>query len=89
MVKKNRHDMAMEDIEHPKMGQLILRQIEAYVDHIDSDSLMESIEKLKDKNHGVKNYDRFLVPMDKETDLIKEVVDRMGFLGAGYRPDVE
>ena len=78
----------MTDIRRPKMGQLVLRSIEAYVDHIDSDSLMESLEKLKDKDHGVEGYGRFLVPMEKETALINEVTDRQGFLDAGYRPDM-
>jgi hypothetical protein len=87
-VKKNRHDMAMADIRRPKMGQLVLRAIEAYVDHIDSDSLMESTEKLKDKDHGVKNHARFLVDMKKETNLINDVADRLGFLDEGYRPDM-
>ena len=87
-LKKARHDIAMANIRRPKMGQIILRTIEAYFDHIDSDSLMESLEKLKDKDHGVKGYGRFLVPMDKETDLINEVTGRLGFLDEGYRPDM-
>jgi hypothetical protein len=84
--KKNRHDIAMANIRRPKMGQLIQRSIEAYIDHIDCDSLMESLEKLKDKDHGMNNYDRFLVPMIRETNLINEVADRLGFLDAGYCP---
>ena len=79
-IKKSRHDIAMADMDSPKMGQIILRTIEAYIDHIDSDSLMESLEKLKDKDHGVKGYDRFLVPMEKETALINDAVNRQGFV---------
>jgi hypothetical protein len=78
--KKNRHAIAMANIRRPKMGQIILRTIEAYADHIDSDSLMESIEKLKDKDHGVDNYYRFLVDMKEETALINEAVKRQGFV---------
>ena len=79
-VKKNRKDIARADIRRPKMGQLILRSIEAYVNHIDSNSLMESLDKLKDKDHGVNNHARFLVDMEKETALINEAVDRLGFV---------
>ena len=79
-VKKTRHDIAIADIRKPKMGQIILRTIEAYFDHIDSDSLMESLEKLKDKDHGIDGHNIFLVPMDKETDLINEAVEKSGFV---------
>jgi hypothetical protein len=79
-IKKSRHDIAMANIRRPKMGQIILRTIEAYFDHIDSDSLMESLEKLKDKDHGVDNYDRFLVDMKEETALINDAVKRQGFV---------
>jgi hypothetical protein len=41
---------------------------------------MESIEKLKDKDHGVDNYDRFLVDMKEETALINDAVKRQGFV---------
>ena len=79
-VKKSRKDIAITDIERPKMGQIILRTIEAYVDAVDCDSLMEGVEILKDEDHGVDGYDRFLVDMEKETALINEAVERLGFV---------
>jgi len=88
-IKKNRHDIAMADIESPQMGQLVLSYIEAYIDAVDCDSFMGGLEVLKDKEHGVNNHARFLVPMEKETALINEVIDRQGFLDAGYRPDMD
>jgi hypothetical protein len=50
---------------------------------------MEGLEILKDKDHGVDGHARFFVDMEKETALINEVADRVGFLGAGYRPDMD
>ena len=79
-LKKARHDIAMANIRRPKMGQIILRTIDAYVDAVDCDSLMEGVEILKDEDHGVDGYDRFLVDMEKETALINEAVERLGFV---------
>ena len=79
-VKNNRHDIAMADIRRPKMGQILLRTIETYIDAVDCDSLMGGIEILKDKDHDIDGHNRFLVDVDKETDLINDAVERSGFI---------
>ena len=85
-LKKASHDIAMADIESNGKDKILLTMIKSYIGAVDCDSFMEGLEILKDKDHGVKGYGRFLVPMEKETALINEVTDRQGFLDEGYRP---
>ena len=86
--KKARPDIAMSDIESNGKDKMLFTMIKSYIDAVDCDSFMEGLEILKDKDHGVKGHNRFLVPMDKETALINEVTDRQGILDEGYRPDM-
>jgi hypothetical protein len=87
-VKKNRHAIAMADIESNGKDKMLLTMIKSYVDAVDCNSLMEGLEILRSKDHGVDGYGRFLVPMEKETALINEVADRQGFIKEKFSFDL-
>jgi len=79
MIKENRKQIADANYRKPKSGQLGFRVIESWLRYVCNMPLMQAVEHLKSKEHGVPNYSRFLAPMNELNLLIEESADKQRF----------
>jgi hypothetical protein len=79
IVKKNWKHIGRINSTRPGCGDLILRQIESSCTTWADMPLMSTVEDLRTKPYGIKNFSRFFVPMNDLNALIEDSAVRQRF----------